>query len=155
MQHNSQKAPLFPKPKGQVRTGGLKSIRDVQDVPGLYRNILPVGKIANLGHLALFNQAACFIICKERPFRVIAKGTRTPKSGLYGLTQLTQNLDSTQQVHSLADHRACSDLLPHKESDLQMSQLWHSRLGHVNFQSLALLHSKNIVTGIPTFKVVP
>jgi hypothetical protein len=73
---------------------------------------------------------------------VIAKSTRTPGSGLYRLMQLAQNVDSIQQAHSLADHGTCSDLPPHKESDIQMSQLWYIRLGYVNFQSLALFHSK-------------
>jgi hypothetical protein len=47
-----------------LSNGEIKNIYDVQYVPGLYRNILLVGKIANLGHLALFDQAACFIISK-------------------------------------------------------------------------------------------
>jgi hypothetical protein len=59
-----------------LTNGEIKSIHNVQYVPGLYRNILSVGKIANLGHMALFDQSSCFIISKEKPFRVIAKGTR-------------------------------------------------------------------------------
>jgi hypothetical protein len=104
-----------------LSNGEIKSIRDVQYVLGLYRNILSIGKIVDLGHLALFDQAACFIISKEKPFRVIAKGTRTPGNGFYMLTQLAQNLDYAQQIHSLADHNACSNLTPHTESDLQKS----------------------------------
>jgi hypothetical protein len=120
-----------------LTNGEIKTIRDVQYVPGLYRNILSVGKIADLGHMALFDQSSCFVISKEKPFRIIAKGVRTPGSGLYRLIQLTQNLDSAPQVHSLADSSENSTANPsHRESDLHLSQLWHSRLGHVNFQSL-------------------
>jgi transposase InsO family protein len=106
--------------------------------------------------MALFDQSSCFVISKEKPFRIIAKGVRTPGSGLYRLTQLTQNLDSASQVHSLADSSENSTANPsHRESDLHLSQLWHSRLGHVNFQSLNILNPKNLVRGFPAFKVVP
>jgi transposase InsO family protein len=139
-----------------LTNGEIKTIRDVQYVPGLYRNILSVGKIADLGHMALFDQSSCFVISKEKPFRIIAKGVRTPGSGLYRLIQLTQNLDSAPQVHSLADSSENSTANPsHRESDLHLSQLWHSRLGHVNFQSLNILNPKNLVRGFPAFKVVP
>jgi hypothetical protein len=89
---------------------------------GLYRNILSVGKIANLGHMALFDQLSCFVISKEKPFRIIAKGARTHGSSLYRLTKLTQNLDSSQQVHSIANSeenpRSAPKPLPHRKSDL-------------------------------------
>jgi hypothetical protein len=74
----------------------IKSIRNVQYVPGLYRNILSVGKIADLRHLAIFNKSSCFVISINKLFCLVAKGTRTPSSGLYRLTQLAQNLESPQ-----------------------------------------------------------
>lgn len=38
---------------------------------------------------------------------------------------------------------------------MQLSQLWHCRLGHVNFTSLSLLNSQNLATGIPNFRIIP
>jgi hypothetical protein len=86
-----------------LSNGKIKSIHDVQYVPRLYRNILFVGKTADLGHIALFDQSACFVISKEKPFRVVVKGTRMPGSDLYKLTQLARDLDFPQQVHALAN----------------------------------------------------
>lgn len=69
---------------------------------GLYRNVLSVGKVADLGHVALFDKTSCVVFTKDKPFRVIAQGKRVPGSGLYKLIQLSRNLDHTsQQVHSL------------------------------------------------------
>jgi hypothetical protein len=105
-----------------LTNGEIKTIRDVQYVPRLYCNILSIGKIADLGHMALFDQSSCLVISKEDPFRIIAKGTRIPESGLYRLTKLTENLDSFQQVHSIANSeenpRPIPDSSPHRQSDV-------------------------------------
>jgi hypothetical protein len=106
--------------------------------------------------MALFDQSSCFVISKKKPFRVIAKGTRTPGSGFYRLTQLTQDLDSPPQVHTLVNMQDNPIVEPSpRESDLKLSQLWHSRLGHVNFQSLNILNPKNLVKGLLVFRVIP
>ena len=33
------------------------------------------------------------------------------------------------------------------------TDIWHKRIGHVNLQRLKLMQSKEIVTGLPKFKV--
>jgi hypothetical protein len=71
-------------------------------MPGLYCNVLSVGKVADLGHVAIFDKISYVVITRHRPFRIIAQGKRVPGSGLYKLTQLVQDLDhNPQQIHSL------------------------------------------------------
>lgn len=64
--------------------GEIKSIYDVQYIPRLYRDILSVGKIANLGHIDLFDQSSCFVISKEK----YGKKHTFVGSCLYRTTQL-------------------------------------------------------------------
>ena len=50
-----------------LSTSEIKSIHDVHYVPGLYCNILSVGKIADLGHLIIFDKSSCLVISKGKP----------------------------------------------------------------------------------------
>jgi hypothetical protein len=77
-----------------LTNGEIKSIYNIKFVHELYCNILSISKIIDLRHKAMFDQSSCFVISKEKPFKIVAKGTRTPRSGLFRLTQLAQNLDS-------------------------------------------------------------
>ena len=117
---------------------------------------MSVEKIADVGHLTIFDKSSCLVISKDKPFRLVAKDTRTLGSGLYRLTQLAQNLDSPQ-IHPLDNSQNRQSIAPSllTNSATQLSQLWHCRLGHINFASLNLLHSQNLATGIPSFQIIP
>ena len=124
-------------------------------MPGLYRNVLLVGKVADLGHVILFDKTSCVVITKDKPFRVIAQGKLTLGSGLYKLTQLSRNLDHTsQQVHSLDNISGSQNPQCLTSSAKSLSRLWHLQLGHTNYSNLSLLTSHNLATCIPKFKVV-
>lgn len=56
-----------------VYSGKIKNIKDIKYIPSLSHNILLVGKITNIGHLAIFDETSC-VITKTKPFQIIAKG---------------------------------------------------------------------------------
>ena len=44
-------------------------------------------------------------------------------------------------------------LFAHGSGVVTDTDIWHKRIGHVNMQRLKLMQSKEIVTGLPKFKV--
>jgi hypothetical protein len=125
-------------------------------VPDLYRNVLSVGKVTDLGHVAVFDKTSCIVITRDRPFRIIAQGKHAPGSGVYKLTQLAQDLDhNPQQVHSLDSITKTNQNPPQNNSTVEsLSRLWHLRLGHTSFSNLRLVTSHGLAIGIPKFNVV-
>jgi transposase InsO family protein len=73
--------------------GEIKRISSVYYVPGLNRNLLSVGQIAELGCLVMFDEEKCIVATKTKPSRVIARGKRNPSNGLYFLRSESSNLE--------------------------------------------------------------
>jgi transposase InsO family protein len=159
-------------------TGEIKQVSSVYFVPGLKRNLLSVGQIAELGCLVIFDETRCIVVTKSRPSRILAKGRRSPHNGLYYLNAVNSHLQmnsvilevpqKSQSSLSEAQHRHdsltkpigafISDCSPNSSSITQSStkdnqvstdsHLWHRRLGHLNYQYLAQLSKQSV--GIPT-----
>jgi hypothetical protein len=73
-------------------SGEIKQISSVYYVPGLNRNLLSVGQIAELGCLVVFDEANCVVATKTKSIQIIAKGRRNPSNGLYFLRSVSSNL---------------------------------------------------------------
>jgi hypothetical protein len=63
-----------------INSGKIKNIKDINYIPSLSCNILSVGKITNVGHLAIFDETNC-VNTKTKPFQIISKGQRHSNTG--------------------------------------------------------------------------
>lgn len=63
-----------------------KKVSDVFYVPGVKKNLLSVGCLTNLGHIALFNSRNCYVFDRGNPRSILLQGERDPHNSLYKLT---------------------------------------------------------------------
>jgi len=109
--------------RGTVNTPGLPVLENVLFVEGLKANLLSISQFCNTDHTVLFLKENCKILDKN------------------GLCVLTGNrtMDNCYAViHDMA-FQSC------KLTQLDVTDLWHQRLGHINFKDLNNLTSKKIV----------
>lgn len=107
-------------------------IFDVFYVVGVKRNLLSVGRLTDLSHIALFDSKQCYVLNKRNTRKVLLQGERDPRNSLYRLSKpnsLSMNplttLSPTQLMRS-TDVWNIEDPQP----DLQMcsvtqAELWH------------------------------
>ena len=126
------------KGKGSIAVetkNGKMFIRDVMLVPDLDSNLLSVGQLIEHKYHLHFGDDTCKIFergsSKNLMVEVQMKGNRS-----FPLT-LKYATESARRMELKDD-----------------PWLWHKRLGHLNFQSLKLLHQKNMVQGLPQIKEV-
>jgi transposase InsO family protein len=150
--------------------GGIKQISSVYFVLGLNRNLLFVGQITELGCFVIFDEARCIALTKQKPCRIVARGKRDPKNGLYVLSLVSENLHMNlvvlQPSSFSLEANSCHQSLPIpslatvKELpgrvDLELNSvskisreasLWHCRMGHLSFPYLAQLNGRDV--GLP------
>lgn len=99
--------------------GSHRAIHNVLHVPGVKRNLLLAGMIADMGCVVIFLSDSCWIMKETSPPIVIAEGIRDHSTGLYRLAKLkggSVNMIKSSEMH-----------------------LWHRRLGYINNISLHLL----------------
>jgi hypothetical protein len=109
---------------------GLKKIREVLFVPELDQNLLSIGQLMEHDYALHFEGRTCTIYDEGREKLVVAEVKMAPNRS-FPLT-----------------FKYAKDMAL-KASLLDESWLWHRRFGHLNFQSLKLLHQKNMVQGLP------
>lgn len=108
---------------------GERRIHDVLLVPDLEQNLLSVGQLIEHGYAVHFEGKTCAILDKMEPNHVMAR-IPMEKNRNFPLTfKYAENMAMKAQV-------------------MDESWLWHLRLGHLNFQSLKVLHNKNMVHGL-------
>jgi transposase InsO family protein len=83
-------------------SGEIKQISSVYFVPGLNRNLLSVGQIVELGCVVIFDEARCIALTKQKPCRIVARGKRDPRNGLYVLSLVSENLHMNSVVLQLS-----------------------------------------------------
>nr|GEV56057.1 retrovirus-related Pol polyprotein from transposon TNT 1-94 [Tanacetum cinerariifolium] len=98
----------------------IKYLHDVLLVPDLTQNLLSVGQFVEHGYCVIFEGKGCSIYNKGRNRELMQKII-------------------TGRNRSYEEHTAL------KATTADEALLWHIRLGHLNFQSLNLLHQKNMV----------
>ena len=93
-------------------------MKQVWHVPGLGRNLLSVASIDKAGHIVQFGNGQVEI--KKKDGSVLARGNLNRDSGLY-----VMKLDPTSKKESKKLSSYYADV-----------NLWHQRLGHLNFRDL-------------------
>ena len=120
--------------KGSVvfkcKNGETRTLNEVYFIPTLCSNIISLGQLSEIGNKIMLNEEYLWV--SEKSGKLLMKVQRS-SNRLYKLI-----------VES--DRDMC--LLTKKE---EVSWLWHSRLGHVNFQAMQLMSKNNMVRGIPSF----
>lgn len=129
--------------KGAINLPGNKSISNVLYVPGLCKNLLSIGKLADAGHYTLFGPKTCWVYARGNSNQVLFTGTRIHSNSLY---RLNTSLTGTS---CKIDHPSLNSA---SLSPLGLTELWHKRMAHLNYQSLYNLSRQDLVTGLPLLK---
>lgn len=129
-------------------SGELKVINEVSYVPGLSDNLLSVSAMCTKGMVALFSDTGCKMFRKEGfeyDGKVVA--TATNHDGLYKLDLSNDEVNdpevAEQQVSVPEITQQTVFSVNHNKINLQ--ELWHKRLGHLNGRSMNLLKNGMVV----------
>ncbi|GJU56980.1 retrovirus-related pol polyprotein from transposon TNT 1-94 [Tanacetum coccineum] len=106
----------------------IKYINDVLLVHDLTQNLLSVGQLVEHGYSVIFEGKGCSIYNKGRNKELMQK-IIMGRNRSFPIT-------FRYEEHTVLKATTADEAL-----------LWHRRLGHLNFQSLNLLHQKNMVGG--------
>lgn len=112
----------------KCKNGEERMLKDVYYIPTLCNNIISLGQISEEGNRVTLNGE--FLWVHDHQGRLLMKVKRS-SNRLYKII-----LKTRKQVCLLS------------KSD-EVSWLWHSRLGHVNFQAMNLMSRSGMVTGFP------
>lgn len=133
----------IPMPNGEIQT-----IKDVRYVSGLNENLLSIGQITDSGNLVLFTKSMCLVLTLKKPWKTVAVGSRDPKTGLYKFSSFANSLEAhnieaplftgeiSSETHSVITN-AMSSQTAGEENNRDTARLWHRRLGHLNYDTLA------------------
>jgi hypothetical protein len=127
--------------KFQFPTSEIKTIPDVLYVPSITKNLLSVGSLTDGGYIACFDETKCYLINKGNR-KIIAKGEREVGSGLYRLVTKRPSPEIHQVQVNLTT------------AAIDMTRLWHHRLGHLSFQGLHQMSASGIVIGLPYLPII-
>ncbi|GAA0173161.1 transmembrane signal receptor [Lithospermum erythrorhizon] len=112
------------------------SIGDVYFVPELKTNLLSVGQLQEKGLSIVFKNGKC---CVFHPTRGEIVQT---------------NMKANRMFMLISEVQICSDAEGGclQATVRENTELWHQRLGHLNYKSLCNLQGKKMVTGMPEIK---
>jgi transposase InsO family protein len=113
-----------------------KDISNVYHVPDLKHNLLSVGQLIEKGYKVLFEGVSCKIYDRKPSRKLISEIYMTPNR-MFPLTLRTANLSQPYAQNA---------------STMNETMVWHTRFGHLPFQSLSLLQKNSMVKGLPIFK---
>lgn len=113
----------------KCKNGEERALHEVYYIPTLCSNIISLGQLSEEGNKVVLN--GNFLWVYERQGTLLMKVKRS-HNRLYKL--IIENVESV-----------C--LLSKSE---ELSYLWHMRLGHVNFNSMTLMHRDKMVYGMPS-----
>ena len=116
--------------------GSAKCLSNVLHVPTITKNLISVGQIVEKGLQVRFTQRGCFVENPRKGLKIVAKGER--KGRLF-----------TMDINNVDTHKMC---FTHNNDNVAEIDLWHKRIGHVNFQKLKSMQANEIVYGLPKFK---
>ena len=107
--------------QGIVNLPGNKSIYDVFYVPGLCKNLLSIGKLADAGYHTLFGPKDCWVFVRGNLNQVILTGSRTHGNSLYRLNSSLRGTPRTPFSYMEPSANIASTSKP-------LSNLWHQRM---------------------------
>nr|GEX32606.1 retrovirus-related Pol polyprotein from transposon TNT 1-94 [Tanacetum cinerariifolium] len=124
--------------KGKIRTGKL-DFDDVYFVKELKFNLFSVSQMCDKKHSVLFTDTECIVLSLK--FKLPNENQvllRVPReNNMYNVD--LKNIVSTGDLTCLF-----------AKARLDESNLWHRRLGHINFKTMNKLIKGNLVRGLPT-----
>jgi hypothetical protein len=129
-----------------IQSGEIKELSNVLYMPGVKKNLLSIGQLADQGHIVLFNAKQCYVLDKDTR-RSFLTASRDPRNRLYRVHGSSSQADRTNPDKYLINSVA-------KTSQIEHVELWHKRIGHINLQSLYHLSISGIVTGMPKLPLV-
>ncbi|KAM7466661.1 hypothetical protein LguiB_014223 [Lonicera macranthoides] len=113
--------------KGTVQAPGLPILENVLLVEGLKANLLSISQFCDTEHTVLFSKENCKILNSKG--QCVLTGNRT--------------MDNCYAVIHDVSFQSC------KLTQLDNTNLWHQRLGHINYQDLSHITTKELVKGVP------
>ncbi|KAK2402146.1 putative mitochondrial protein [Trifolium repens] len=117
------------------RKNGRKSvIEKVLYVPGMQCNLMSVGQLLDKGFKVVLEDGTMKLFDSKQ--NLILKSI--------------QSKNRTFKTQLKAVEHECLAASTGEHSQNKDSELWHKRNGHLNFKSLSLLNSKNMVLGLPS-----
>ena len=120
-----------------MQDGKVKCLTNVLHVPEITKNLVFVGQMVEQGLQVKFNTDGCFVEDFNNKNRLIAKGKRMGR-------MFTLDVD-------IPEIKAA--MFAHGTEVVAYTDIWHKRIGHVNLQRLKMMQSKEIVIGLPKFRV--
>ncbi|XP_024195881.1 uncharacterized protein LOC112199047 [Rosa chinensis] len=117
--------------RGTVNTPGIPNLKNVLYVEGLTANFISVSHLADDYEDVWFNKQRCLVLNQ--------KGE--------GIMGGKRSLDNCYHIQANESFRlqSCMSVRSTEET----FELWHRRMGHVNYQDLLKLSSKQCVRGLP------
>jgi hypothetical protein len=111
----------------KVKNGGVIYVQDTLFVPGLKHNLISIGQLNSKNYKTVFEGKFCRIFNND---------------ALVAEIPMTENRMFLLRMES---NVTCL------KASVDVSWLWHKRLGHLNFGSLFMLQKKNLVRGLSSF----
>jgi hypothetical protein len=109
---------------------GMKSVKDIYYTPQLKHNLLGVGQLCEKNSKVVFENQQCIIYDNNRGNKTVI------------VVPISKNKMLPLMFGEHNNH-------PANMAYEEKSWLWHLRYGHINFHSLNLLTSKELVYGFP------
>ncbi|KAK9930159.1 hypothetical protein M0R45_027211 [Rubus argutus] len=118
--------------KGTINTPGIPNLQNVLYVEGLQANLISVSQLTDDYEDVNFNKLRCIVL------------DNNGKNVMGGL----RSKDNCYHVYANVNVQTCLNV----QSPGDTLELWHKRLGHVNFQDLLKLSNKERVRGMPVLR---
>jgi transposase InsO family protein len=112
--------------------GKKLEVADVNLVPKLTKNIFSVSQITQHGYKVDFYLDKCLIKNINDGFKIVATGVESD-----GIYKFLASVDKKAYI----------------ATNSSISELWHQKYGHLNYQSLSMLSKINMVDGLPWIRV--
>nr|GEZ12078.1 putative ribonuclease H-like domain-containing protein [Tanacetum cinerariifolium] len=124
--------------KGKIRTGKL-NFEDVYFVKELQFKLFSVSHMCDKKNSALFTKTECLVLSPE---------FKLPDENQVLLKVPRQNNMYSFDLKNVVPSGGLTCLFT--KATIDESNLWHSRLGHINFKTINKLVRKNLVIGLPS-----
>lgn len=132
--------------KGIVTLSDNKILEHVLYVPGVQKNLLSVGALTDKGHRVVFDSKLFYVFEKHDPNKIYLQGTRDSQNNLYRLQTSARFFETHVAVAGTS--------VQTPPPSLSQVDLWHRRIGHLNFQSLYHLSNRDLITGVPKLPLI-
>ncbi|KNA02863.1 hypothetical protein SOVF_214620, partial [Spinacia oleracea] len=115
-----------------LKSGEKKILENVYFIPDLRSNIISLGQAT---------EAGCEVRMKDEVFRLLDRSGKL-------LMETTRSKNRLYKVVLEVDNIKCLQMIGISESSK-----WHARLGHVNLDTIKLMITKELVSGIPKIAI--